>query len=205
MTLWNLAAKKHYYKMRIIWLSLLLFSSAFANTCQNFEVNTEDVKDDTAPMLQNDYHNWLTLLISFFTNINKTFSELCGNIHRLVDQVGARVVRGPDWEWKDQDGTPPGEGQITSLEIPGNEAVFEVKWASGSANIYRMGYRGKYDLKLAECSLMIKDPNEVECLKSDVPAPSGSEMASRLKYGTLVVRGADWELEWGDQDGKPPG
>ncbi|CAG7826004.1 unnamed protein product, partial [Allacma fusca] len=57
--------------MRIIWLSLLLlFSSAFANTEQNFEENTEDVKDDTAPMLQNDYHNWLTLLISFFTNIN---------------------------------------------------------------------------------------------------------------------------------------
>ena len=27
--------------------------------------------------------------------------------------VGARVVRGIDWKWKDQDGTPPGEGTIT--------------------------------------------------------------------------------------------
>ncbi|CAG7831773.1 unnamed protein product, partial [Allacma fusca] len=28
-------------------------------------------------------------------------------------------------------------------------------------------------------------------------------MARRLKYGTLVVRGADWR--WGNQDGNPPG
>ncbi|CAG7727639.1 unnamed protein product, partial [Allacma fusca] len=175
MTLWNLAAKKHYYKMRIIWLSLLLFSSAFANTCQNFEVNTEDVKDDTAPMLQNDYHNWLTLLISFFTNINKTFSELCGNIHRLARGLSEGLI---------------GNGK-TRMELL-QEKVKSLHLRSQGT-------------KLSECSLMIKDPNEVECLKSDVPAPSGSEMASRLKYGTLVVRGADWELEWGDQDGKPPG
>ena len=27
--------------------------------------------------------------------------------------VGARVVRGIDWKWRDQDGTPPGEGTVT--------------------------------------------------------------------------------------------
>lgn len=26
---------------------------------------------------------------------------------------GARVVRGIDWKWRDQDGNPPGEGTIT--------------------------------------------------------------------------------------------
>lgn len=26
---------------------------------------------------------------------------------------GARVVRGIDWKWRDQDGTPPGEGTVT--------------------------------------------------------------------------------------------
>lgn len=27
--------------------------------------------------------------------------------------VGARVVRGLDWKWRDQDGNPPSEGTIT--------------------------------------------------------------------------------------------
>lgn len=27
--------------------------------------------------------------------------------------VGARVVRGLDWKWRDQDGPPPGEGTVT--------------------------------------------------------------------------------------------
>jgi hypothetical protein len=27
--------------------------------------------------------------------------------------VGARVVRGLDWKWRDQDGNPPGEGTVT--------------------------------------------------------------------------------------------
>lgn len=27
--------------------------------------------------------------------------------------VGARVVRGIDWKWRDQDGIPPGEGTVT--------------------------------------------------------------------------------------------
>ena len=27
--------------------------------------------------------------------------------------VGARVIRGIDWKWRDQDGLPPGEGTVT--------------------------------------------------------------------------------------------
>lgn len=27
--------------------------------------------------------------------------------------VGTRVVRGIDWKWRDQDGTPAGEGTVT--------------------------------------------------------------------------------------------
>ena len=26
---------------------------------------------------------------------------------------GARVMRGMDWKWRDQDGNPPGEGTVT--------------------------------------------------------------------------------------------
>ncbi|XP_061388024.1 E3 ubiquitin-protein ligase MIB2-like, partial [Musca vetustissima] len=64
--------------------------------------------------------------------------------------VGAKVVRGPDWEWGQQDG---GEGQTgLVMEIRGwdNEScrsVANVSWASGSTNVYRLGHKGNVDLK----------------------------------------------------------
>lgn len=33
---------------------------------------------------------------------------------------GARVVRGMDWKWRDQDGNPPGEGTVTGDLHNGN-------------------------------------------------------------------------------------
>lgn len=59
---------------------------------------------------------------------------------------GARVVRGVDWRWEDQDGTPPCEGVVTG-EI--HNGWIDVKWDHGLKNSYRMGAEGKYDLKLA--------------------------------------------------------
>ncbi|CAG7819263.1 unnamed protein product, partial [Allacma fusca] len=117
--------------------------------------------------------------------------------------VGTRVVRGTDWKRDDQDGTPPGEGQVISLDVHGLPGIVKVKLTSGKTNYYRMEGPGKYDLKLVECSLTIKDPTKLDCLKSNAPKPSGSEMASRLKFGTLVVRGADWK--YSNQNGNPPG
>ncbi|UYV64246.1 HECTD1 [Cordylochernes scorpioides] len=60
--------------------------------------------------------------------------------------VGARVVRGPDWKWRDQDGSPPGEGSVTG-EL--HNGWIDVTWDHGGSNSYRMGAEGKYDLKLA--------------------------------------------------------
>ena len=59
--------------------------------------------------------------------------------------TGARVVRGLEWKWRDQDG-PAGEGTITG-EI--HNGWIDVAWDHGAANSYRMGAKGKYDLKLA--------------------------------------------------------
>uniref|UniRef100_A0A1Q3G3F2 E3 ubiquitin-protein ligase n=2 Tax=Culex tarsalis TaxID=7177 RepID=A0A1Q3G3F2_CULTA len=59
---------------------------------------------------------------------------------------GARVVRGVDWHWDDQDGAHPGEGTVTG-EI--HNGWIDVKWDHGLRNSYRMGAEGKYDLKLA--------------------------------------------------------
>lgn len=59
---------------------------------------------------------------------------------------GARVIRGVDWRWEDQDGSPPCEGSVTG-EI--HNGWIDVKWDHGLKNSYRMGAEGKYDLKLA--------------------------------------------------------
>lgn len=59
---------------------------------------------------------------------------------------GARVVRGMDWKWRDQDGNPPGEGTVSG-EL--HNGWIDVTWDSGGSNSYRMGAEGKYDLQLA--------------------------------------------------------
>ncbi|KAB0799754.1 hypothetical protein PPYR_07634 [Photinus pyralis] len=59
--------------------------------------------------------------------------------------VGARVVRGIDWKWRDQDGNPAGEGTVTG-EL--HSGWIDVTWDHGGSNSYRMGAEGKYDLKL---------------------------------------------------------
>lgn len=86
---------------------------------------------------------------------------------------GARVVRGLDWKWRDQDGNGtatsssssssanpaaaaassssssphhPPEGTVTG-EL--HNGWIDVTWDHGGSNSYRMGAEGKYDLKLA--------------------------------------------------------
>ncbi|XP_043269545.1 E3 ubiquitin-protein ligase HECTD1 isoform X3 [Venturia canescens] len=59
--------------------------------------------------------------------------------------AGARVARGLDWKWKDQDGVPPGEGSVTGDLHNG---WIDVTWDHGGSNSYRMGAEGKYDLRL---------------------------------------------------------
>ena len=68
-------------------------------------------------------------------------------------EVGLRVVRGPDWEWGEQDG---GEGYVgTVVEV--DEAVnvesgrsVVVQWDCGERCRYRCGAEGKYDLRVLD-------------------------------------------------------
>lgn len=46
--------------------------------------------------------------------------------------VGSKVVRGMDWKWKDQDGSPPGEGLVTG----------ELQNGNGDNNLYSCGGGG---------------------------------------------------------------
>ena len=60
---------------------------------------------------------------------------------------GAKVVRGADWEWKDQDGGTNMEGLVNEVVGWDDEATKDavrVTWKEGQrANIYRLGKNGK--------------------------------------------------------------
>ncbi|XP_037808555.1 E3 ubiquitin-protein ligase MIB2 [Lucilia sericata] len=64
--------------------------------------------------------------------------------------VGAKVVRGPDWEWEQQDGGEGKTGRVMEIRGWDNEScrsVANVSWTSGSTNVYRLGHKGNIDLK----------------------------------------------------------
>nr|XP_035163232.1 E3 ubiquitin-protein ligase MIB2 isoform X11 [Callithrix jacchus] len=69
---------------------------------------------------------------------------------------GAKVVRGPDWEWGSQDAgtlSPGGEGKpgrvvdIRGWDVETGRSVASVTWADGTTNVYRVGHKGKVDLR----------------------------------------------------------
>ena len=73
-------------------------------------------------------------------------------IDTYIMEVGIRVVRGPDWQWRNQD---DGEGHLgTVVEIGrsgSSTSPFKtvvVQWDSGSRTNYRVGYQDKYDLRI---------------------------------------------------------
>ena len=72
---------------------------------------------------------------------------------RMALKPGLRVVRGPDWQWGDQDG---GEGHVGTVvevgqpsERDGGRAVV-VQWDCGERCRYRCGVEGKYDLRVLD-------------------------------------------------------
>ncbi|XP_062863374.1 E3 ubiquitin-protein ligase HECTD1 isoform X2 [Trichomycterus rosablanca] len=86
---------------------------------------------------------------------------------------GARVVRGIDWKWRDQDGNPQGEGTVTG---EAHNGWIDVTWDAGGSNSYRMGAEGKFDLKLASGydPDSAPSPKTVSCAVAGPPTPWSS-------------------------------
>lgn len=63
----------------------------------------------------------------------------------MMEGVGARVVRGPDWKWGKQDGGEGHVGTVRSFESP-EEVV--VVWDNGTAANYRCS--GAYDIRILD-------------------------------------------------------
>lgn len=60
--------------------------------------------------------------------------------------IGARVVRGRDWAWGEQDNNTTG----TIIEGGGSSGWTRVEWDNRDKNCYRIGYENSYDLYYAE-------------------------------------------------------
>lgn len=63
----------------------------------------------------------------------------------MMEGVGARVARGPDWKWGKQDGGEGHVGTVRNFESP-EEVV--VVWDNGTAANYRCA--GAYDLRILD-------------------------------------------------------
>ncbi|EDW64541.1 E3 ubiquitin-protein ligase Ufd4 [Drosophila virilis] len=121
-------------------------------------------------------------------DIGKTIKEAEAKTRRERRQIraqlkhitsGARVVRGVDWRWDDQDGSC--QGTITG-EI--HNGWIDVKWDHGVRNSYRMGAEGKYDLKLAN----LESVSIFEGVNSTLPVASGPGPKKTDKTNVLTSR-----------------
>ncbi|XP_066272663.1 E3 ubiquitin-protein ligase MIB1-like isoform X1 [Branchiostoma lanceolatum] len=64
---------------------------------------------------------------------------------------GARVVRGVDWQWEDQDGGNGRRGKVTEIQdwsASSPRSAAYVLWDNGAKNLYRVGFEGMTDLKV---------------------------------------------------------
>ncbi len=106
----------------------------------------------------------------------------------MMEGVGARVVRGPDWKWGKQDGGEGHVGTVRSFESP-EEVV--VVWDNGTAANYRCS--GAYDVRILDsaptgnftsvvccCFFCQHSQTHVKCL------PHATELRTTCKVSAFV-------------------
>ena len=99
----------------------------------------------------------------------------------------ARVVRGVDWQWEDQDGGNGKRGKVAELQdwsasCPRSAAY--IVWDTGSKNLYRVGFEGMADLKV------ISDAKGYAVYKDHLPM-LGEQNAGELSIRTHTFQPGD--------------
>ncbi|KAL8624340.1 hypothetical protein ACOMHN_044771 [Nucella lapillus] len=65
----------------------------------------------------------------------------------------ATVTRGKDWQWDDQDGGIGSDGRVLDVVTAATHStrsMVKVQWKNEFCNVYRMGFKGKVDLRYLE-------------------------------------------------------
>jgi hypothetical protein len=71
---------------------------------------------------------------------------------------GARVVRGVDWQWEDQDGGNGRRGKVNEIQdwsAASPRSAAYVVWDNGAKNLYRVGFEGMVSVILYCCCNLI--------------------------------------------------
>lgn len=71
---------------------------------------------------------------------------------------GARVVRGVDWQWEDQDGGNGRRGKVNEIQdwsAASPRSAAYVVWDNGAKNLYRVGFEGMVSVILYCCCSLI--------------------------------------------------
>nr|CAI5828603.1 unnamed protein product [Callosobruchus analis] len=107
---------------------------------------------------------------------------------------GARVVRGVDWQWEDQDGGIGRRGKVQEIQdwsAASPRSAAYIVWDNGSKNLYRVGFEGMADLKVVNDAKGLNVYREhLPCLGEQGP---GRSAPPGLKIGDQV--NVDLELE----------
>jgi E3 ubiquitin-protein ligase mind-bomb len=77
---------------------------------------------------------------------------------------GARVVRGVDWQWEDQDSGNGRRGKLTEIQdwsATSPRSAAYVIWDTGTKNLYRVGFEG-----MVSCYKAVKPSLTDACLLS---------------------------------------
>ncbi|XP_062386938.1 soluble scavenger receptor cysteine-rich domain-containing protein SSC5D-like [Sardina pilchardus] len=115
-------------------------------------------------------------------------STISGPEMAAMMKIGTRVMRGQDWKWGNQDGTPPGLGRV--IGQLSESGWIQVRWDNGHQYKYRMGAEGKYDLKLAEPLPSALPSTELpirpSALPSTQPATGQHHSLSKLTFTTAL-------------------
>ncbi|XP_046350605.2 uncharacterized protein LOC124131390 isoform X2 [Haliotis rufescens] len=112
------------------------------------------------------------VIVAYITSVSNDIME-----EKDLPPLGTRVVRGPDWQWGNQD--TEGPGTITNHA---KDRIVWVIWDNDHSNSYRYGHGGKYDVTVVE-----DQPRVVS--------------VSQVGVGVQVERGPAWHHLYGNQDG----
>ncbi|XP_071837816.1 E3 ubiquitin-protein ligase MIB1-like [Apostichopus japonicus] len=97
---------------------------------------------------------------------------------------GARIVRGVDWEWEDQDGGNGRRGRVADVQdwsaLSPRSAAYII-WDNGSKNLYRLGYEGMSDLKV------VSDAKGGTFYRDHLPVLGEPTSGSRGASGTFQI------------------